>query len=103
MNRLDALTDEHFWQRRLEVAVACLLYDALHTKSLSLRSRRKHKAWDASPRLRSVKRRISDSGRQPITFHAAAHFMGSDPYFCGLILGFAPQALCLRLLCRLRT
>ncbi len=84
---------------------------ALHKKSgRSLRSRRKHKACGISPRIR-------------IEFKLRAHEMGDSSWpakslifcldqsiarirgleiCCALILGLTPQALCFRLLRRLR-
>src|SRR3569832_873318 len=70
---------------------------------LSLRSRRKHKAWGASPRLMDPKKwaRARDSGRKTSHFTLSPVSRAPDLPFCVLILGLAPQALCLRLLRRL--
>ena len=39
-----------------------------------------------------------DSGRKLVEIHAVARFTGCGTCCCDLILGLAPQALCLRLL-----
>jgi hypothetical protein len=64
--------------------------------SLSLRSRRKHKAWGASPRglsIKSIQARAAGESALPPVSQAAN--------ICSINLGLAPQALCLRLLRRL--
>src|SRR3569832_873319 len=85
--------------------MAAIGREASPKKSLSLRSRRKHKAWGASPRIRTQKgksgaRETGDSVKcevfRPLS-RALAHFFGS------INLGLAPQALCFRLLRRLRS
>src|SRR5215207_6409626 len=72
-------------------------------------SRRKHKAWGASPRFKYQKRGRSPRERaKACKFHAITRFTGSG-CFRDLILGLAPQlyavarfaGLCLRLLRRL--
>ena len=64
---------------------------------LSLRSRRKHKAWGASTRELPRDRRARENGRQLLAF---AHFAGSA-YSNTAFLGLAPQALCFHLLRKL--
>ncbi len=87
-------------------AVMNITRKALHKKrGQSLRSRRKHKAWGASPRKqKQIELRAHEMGDSSgfIYDWSVAHFMGSQ-FFLILILGLAPQALCFRLLRRLRT
>jgi hypothetical protein len=73
--------------------------NALHKKSLSLRSRRKHKAWGASPRIRSSKdTEARENGRQREISSLSPAITGSRSFYWHVNLGLAPQALCLRLL-----
>jgi len=81
----------------------------LHTKNriewyfLACDSRRKHKAWGASPRLTcQIKRPESATAADRLEVSRCRPFHGLRLVFCDLILGLAPQALCLRLLRRLR-
>ena len=85
---------------------------ALHEKSaFSLRSRRKHKAWGVSPRwLSTTNFQARECGRQNKCGENANKLaapglppicMGSK-FHCFQFLGLTPQALCLRLLRRLK-
>jgi len=68
----------------------------------SLLSRRKHKAWGVSPRYKS------HLGPEPARAGESSERLRLSPALAGCedlvlwILGLTPQALCLRLLCRLR-
>jgi hypothetical protein len=69
---------------------------------LSLRSRRKHKAWGASPRLTcQIKEREPAIAGERLEISRGRPFSRASLSFDDLILGLAPQALCLRLLRRL--
>src|SRR4051794_147278 len=62
---------------------------------LSPRSGRKHKAWGASPRITNQKHiEAREAVDSPEMAHAVARFTGSK-IICLVILGIAPQALCL--------
>jgi hypothetical protein len=67
-------------------------------------SGRKHKAWGASPRIKLRNNRgARDSGRQREMLQAFARCRGLRSLLIGAFnLGLAPQALCLRLLRRLK-
>jgi hypothetical protein len=61
-------------------------------KSLSLRSRRKHKAWGASPRIRSSKQaEARENGRQREISSLSPAIAGSRSFFWHVNLGLAPQ------------
>ena len=68
---------------------------------LSLRSRRKHRAWGVSPRKNNQKgRRTRETGdRAAHCTHRCRPFHGLVDRF-HIFLGLTPQALCLRLLRR---
>src|SRR5215213_1653806 len=73
---------------------------ALHKKLalndfLACDSRRKHKAWGASPRFKYQQEvGARDSGRKPVNFTVSP--VHGLRLVCDLILGLAPQALCCR-------
>src|SRR5215212_7013728 len=80
---------------------------ALHKKSLSLRSGRKqsprsgrqHKAWGASPRIRSQKQARARETGDSVKFTGFRPLSRAPTSFYSYVnLGLAPQALCLRLL-----
>jgi hypothetical protein len=76
---------------------------ALHKKSLSLRSRRKHKAWGASPRIRSSKdTEARENGRQREISSPFTRYRGLPSFLFGtLTWGLRPRlyayACCRRL------
>src|SRR5215216_643949 len=84
---------------------------ALHEKSyiaakqgvlLARDSGRRHKAWGRKPQVQiKCSEGARGSGRQPETLILPPVSRAAKA-FCSLILGLAPQALCLRLLRRLR-
>jgi len=64
--------------------------------ALSLRSRRKHKAWGASPRIKSQnKPRARDSGRQRDRFEAFARCRGLRPLLINTLPGACAPAFML--------
>jgi hypothetical protein len=96
-----ALEKFDFYSRSQPAKPAVALSLRRQAAVLSLRSRRQHKAWGASPRLAFDNQA---SPRQRVTacrFHAVAPFHGLNRFFLILILGLAPQALCCHLLRRL--
>ncbi len=57
---------------------------------------RQRKAWGASPRINIENRReVREAADSPKQLRAVARFAGSK-YFCLVILGLAPQAICFR-------
>jgi hypothetical protein len=77
------------WKRWLKVHQPRFLLDqTLHN---SLRSRRKHKAWGASPRNRSQRQAgARENGRQRGISSLSPAVAGSDPLFGTLPWAYAP-------------
>src|SRR5215210_6169729 len=75
----------------------------LPEKSLSLRSRRKHKAWGASPRIRSQKQARARETGDSVKFTGFRPLSRAPTFYWYLNLGLAPQALCLRLVSQAKT
>src|SRR5262245_33493867 len=80
--------------RRVAIEVSSYSSQASEIKTLSLRSRRKCKAWGASPRFVGIREEPAKAGDSTFTT-PVARFTGSEFYFL-LNLGLAPQALRLR-------